>query len=242
MTSQSFMIPGGGFSYTGTPIDDLSNVDNTVATAFFDESGSTRSYARQMEKCIQEVVKSLRHCPAADKLIYRQVHFDHQIREFHGFKPLADCNESDYDGCWGGGGMTNLYGCEENVIRATIDYAEQQAAKHFMVNAIIYGITDGAHYYPGGNIKEDVAIQAMEEAVNNEALDSVMSILIGVNDNDSVQSELKRHATAVGYTQYVALKDADEKTLARLGNFISQSVQSQSQVLGQGGPSQSLTF
>lgn len=111
-----------------------------------------------------------------------------------------------------------------------------------MVNAIIYGITDGAHYYPGGNVHEDVAVKAMEEAVNNEALDSVMSILIGVNDNDSVQEELKRHAKAVGFTQYIPLKDADEKTLARLGNFISQSVQSQSQALGSGGPSQSLTF
>lgn len=242
MTSQSFMIPGGGFGYTGTPIDDLSNVDNTIATAFFDESGSTRSYARQMERCIQEVIKSLRHSPAADRLIYRQVHFDHEIREFHGFKPLSDCNEGDYDGCWAGGGQTNLYGCEENVIRATIDYAEKQAAKHFNVNAIIYGITDGAHFFPSGNVKEDSTIKAMEDAVNNEALESIMSILIGVNDNDDVQTELKRHAQAVGFTQYIPLKDADEKTLAKLANFISQSVQSQSQALGSGGPSQSLTF
>ena len=239
---QSFMIPGGGYGYTGTPVDDLTNVDNTVATAFFDESGSTRRYARQMELCVQEVIKSLRHSPAADKLIYRQVHFDHDIREFHGFKPLADCNEGDYDGCWGGGGTTDLYGCEDNVIRATLDYAEQQAAKHYNVNAIIYGITDGAHYNPGGNASEDDAIKAMEDAVDCEALESVMSILIGVNDSDTVQDELKRHAQAVGYTQYVPLKDADEKTLAKLANFISQSVQSQSQALGSGGVSQSLTF
>jgi len=242
MTSQSFTIPGGGFGYTGTPIDDLTNVDNTIATAFFDESGSTRRYARQMELCIKEVVKSLRHSPVADKLLYRQVHFDDQVREFHGYKPQVDCHEDDYDGCWAGGGCTNLYGCEENVLRAMIDYAEQQAAKRYMVNGIIYGITDGAHYTPGQNIVEDAAVQAMADAVSCEALESVMSILIGVNDDARVQAELKRHAQAVGYTQYVPLSDANEKTLAKLANFISASVQSQSQALGSGGPSQSLTF
>lgn len=239
----NFVIPGTNFGYTGVPIDDLASIDNTIVTSFFDESGSTRRYATDMEKCIQEIVKSLRHCPAADKLIYRQVHFDNQIREYHGFKSLVDCNESDYEGCWSGGGTTNLYGCAEEVIRTTIDYAEEQSKKRYNVNAIIYGITDGCHYTPGEpEFTEDKVKEAMRTAIDCEALESIMTILIGVNDDHRIQKNLEQFASNVGFTQYVPMKEADEKSLAKLGNFISQSVQSQSSCLGTGGPSQSLTF
>ena len=47
---------------------------------------------------------------------------------------------------------------------------------------------------------------------------------------------------AAGFTQYVELGSADEKTLAKLADFVSQSISAQSQSLGTGGPSQSLTF
>ena len=46
----------------------------------------------------------------------------------------------------------------------------------------------------------------------------------------------------VGFTQFIPIEKADEKTLAKLGNFISQSLISQSLSLGTGGPSQSLAF
>ncbi|UCE66565.1 MAG: hypothetical protein JSU85_00700, partial [Candidatus Zixiibacteriota bacterium] len=42
--------------------------------------------------------------------------------------------------------------------------------------------------------------------------------------------------------QFVNAGNATPKTLAKLANFISKSISSQSQSLGTGGPSQSLSF
>lgn len=240
---QSFALPGSGYGYTGTNIDDLTSFENTIATGLLDESGSTRSFARQMELCVQEIIRSLRHCPAADKLIYRHCHFDTNFREVHGFKPLAECHEKDYDGIWAGGGQTALYNSCDNVLKATLDYAEKQAAKRYVVNGIVYIITDGVDYLAGGNgLKQEDVKSALARCISSEALESLMTILIGVNDDPGIRRDLEAFQQNVGFTQFVPIEDANEKTLAKVANFISQSVQSQSQSLGSGGPSQSLTF
>lgn len=44
------------------------------------------------------------------------------------------------------------------------------------------------------------------------------------------------------FSHYVPLADAGKATIARLAQFVSQSISSQSQALGTGGPSQSITF
>lgn len=243
MSSKSFMVPGAGYGYTGTPVDQLTSTENTIVTMLLDESGSTTSYARQMELCVKEVVKSLRHCPQKDRLIYRHCHFDTNFREVHGFKPLIDCKEDDYDGVWAGGGSTALYNSCENVVLSTLDYAKQQAEQRYLVNGIIFIITDGQNYLPGQRSKtQDDVKAALANAIASESLESLMTILIGINSDPSVQKDLQNFANNVGFTQYVEIEKADEKTLARLQNFSSQLVQSQSQALGSGGPSQSLTF
>lgn len=240
---QSFALPGGGYGYNATPIDNLTSFENTIVTGLLDESGSTRPFARQMELCVQEIIRSLRHCPAADKLLYRHCHFDTNFREVHGFKPLAECHEGDYDGCWAGGGQTALYNSCSNVLKATLDYGEKQAAKRYMVNGIVYIITDGVNYLAGGNsLSQDDVKSDLARCLASEALESLMTILIGVNDDSSIRKDLEDFQKHVGFSQFVPIEKADEKTLAKLANFISRSVQAQSQHLGSGGPSQSLTF
>ena len=240
---QSFMLPGGNFGYQGTNIDNLTSFENTIATGLVDESGSTKPWKRQLELCIKEIIRSLRHSPAADKLLYRHCHFSTDFREFHGFKPLGECHEDDYDGCWAGGGQTNLYGSESQILKATLDYAEQQAAKRYLVNAFAYVLTDGQHYLLGGQRHtQDEPRDDLAKLVSNESLESMMTILIGVNDDPGVRRDLEEHATYVGFTQFVPIEEANEKSLAKIANFISKSIQSQSQALGSGGPSQSLTF
>lgn len=239
---QSFMIPGGGYGYTGTPVDSLMSFENTLATALLDESGSTSGFARDMELCTQAIVKSLRHCPRQDNLIYRHCHFGTNFREVHGFKPLSQCNEADYDGCYQPGGTTNLYGSCKNVLLATLDYAEKQAANRYLVNGIVYIITDGQHYAPGESATPDDVKLALAKCISSESLESLITILIGVNPNDKIRKSLKEFHDYVGFTQFIPMDEANEKSLAKLGNFISKSIQSQSQALGTKGPSQSLTF
>ncbi len=236
----SFMVPGANYGYTGAKIDALQSFENTLAVGLLDESGSTTAYARQMEKCVQEIIKALRHSPRAANLIYYHAHFDTNFREVHGFKPLVECNEADYDGIWAGGGRTTLYDSEDRVISFTLDYARRQAQMHYTCNGIIWIITDGQDY--GSVLRENSVTERLAKAVTSEELESLVTILIGVNDDQAIQDELQRHSQAVGFTQYVPVAKADEKTLARLAGFISKSVSAQSQSLGSGGPSQPLTF
>ena len=85
--------------------------------------------------------------------------------------------------------------------------------------------------------------EAFHQAVVSEALESVVSVLIGVNVQDrTAGGYLQDFKTDVGFTQYLELGQADPKTLAKLADFVSRSISAQSQSLGTGGPSQSLTF
>jgi len=97
---------------------------------------------------------------------------------------------------------------------------------------------DNASRLPAKKVKE-----AFSKAVNSEALESIVSILIGVNVQDrEVGRYLQKFQMEAGFTEYVELHRADAKTLARLAEFVSQSISAQSQALGTGGSSHSLVF
>jgi len=84
---------------------------------------------------------------------------------------------------------------------------------------------------------------ALENVVKSESLESLVSILIGVNVTDQrVAQFLKSFKDEAGFSQYVETTDATPKTLARLAGFISKSVSSQSQSIGTKQPSQPITF
>ena len=83
---------------------------------------------------------------------------------------------------------------------------------------------------------------ALAAVISGEELESLMTILIGINDDADIQKGLEKHAEEVGFTQYIKAGNASKATLSKIAGFISQSISSQSQALGSGGPSQSLTF
>lgn len=243
MNSQSlgsFAVPGSGYGYTGAKIDTLTSFQNTLAVTVFDESGSTTGFATQMEAAVKEVIKALRRSPVADNLMYRQVHFGTNYREHHGYLPLAQCDPDSYDGCYKPGGTTHLYDACDRVIRETLDYADRQAQMKYLCNGVIYIITDGCDY--GSTLKVPDVKLALAKAISSESLESLMTFLIGINPDASVQQGLLDFKAEAGFTEYIPVENADEKSLAKLANWlVSQSV-SQSQALGTGGPSQSLTF
>ena len=237
------MVPGSKYGYQAAAVDGLKSFEQTIATGLFDESGSTRPFARQMELCVQEIIRSQRHNPVADKLMYRHCHFDTKFREVHGYKPLPECLDSDYDGCWAGGGQTALYNSLCEVLEAKADYAERLAGKRFIVNGFLYLLTDGLNYLPGqiSKTKDDVKL-TLAKVVASESLESLVTIMIGINEDKGVLRDLEEFSRYIGFSQFEKISEANEQTLARVCNFISRSLQSQSQHVGSGGPSQSLTF
>lgn len=235
-------VPGTHFGYTGTRLADLAGAtEYTLCTIVLDESGSTESFKTEMEKVIQEIVKACRYSPRADNLMLRLVAFGTNYREVHGFKLLQSCNPTDYDGCYQSAGTTALFDASCDAVEATKDYAKQLSDADYLCNACVFVLTDGgdnASRFTAKQVKESLA-----KCVTSEALESLVSVLIGVNVVDAgFKKFLDDFNTTAGFTQFVELKDASEKTLAKLAQFVSKSISSQSQALGSGSKSQSLTF
>ncbi|HYJ48114.1 MAG TPA: vWA domain-containing protein [Pyrinomonadaceae bacterium] len=234
-------LPNSHYGYSATRLEDLGATEYTVVTVACDISGSTAAFTFDMESAIARIVQACKFSPRADNLLFRLVAFDDALSELHGFKLLENCNLADYGGSLRSGGSTALYDAAENAVASTISYGQKLSAGDFSANAILFVITDGmdnASKLPAKKVKE-----ALARAVREEALESVVSVLIGVNVQDPQASRyLRQFHVEAGFTQYVELDKADAKTLARLAEFVSQSISAQSQALGAGGASQPLVF
>lgn len=234
-------LPNSHYGYSATRLAELGATEYTVVTVACDVSGSTAPFIFDIEAAIARIVQACKSSPRADNLLVRLVAFDDTLSELHGFKLLENCHLADYGGVLRAGGSTALYDAAENAVASTISYGRQLLAGDFSANAILFVITDGmdnASRLPAREVGE-----ALARAVTSEALESVVSVLIGVNVQDPHAARFLQwfHRDA-GFTQYVELDRADAATLARLAEFVSRSISAQSQALGTGGPSQPLVF
>jgi len=139
-------------------------------------------------------------------------------------------------------GSTALFDAAENSVLAQTAYAKDLVDNDFSVNSIVVVITDGADNVSHG-CANDVK-KALAAAVKEEAVESMVSILIGVNPhkNTHLTDYLSSFKFDAGFTQYEEIDKADAKTLAKLAKFISRSISAQSSSLGTGGPSQPQSF
>ena len=236
-------LTGQHFGYSAADLDSLGATEYTLVTIAVDESSSVSAFKNEMEKCIQEVVKACKFSPRSDYLLIRLVAFNSSMREVHGFKQLVDCDLNDYIGAINPCGATALFETARNAISATNDYGKQLADSDFDANAIVVVITDGDDNSSGSIDAQSVGT-ALTQAMRDEALESIMSILVGVGvgSYSGISDYLDTFKDEAGINQYVEIKDADDKSFAKLAGFISQSVSSQSSALGTGGPSQTLAF
>ncbi|MDQ2731732.1 MAG: hypothetical protein M3Y56_08745 [Armatimonadota bacterium] len=234
-------LPNGQYGYSATRMDDLGAAEYTLVTIANDVSPSVQAFVPEMERTLGEIVKACKLSPRADNLLIRLVTFSSGMDETHGFKLLEGCKLQDYANVLRIGSATALYDAAENVVSATTAYGQQLTDADFGVNAIVFVITDGmdnASSFGIGEVK-----RALAKAVQSEALESLVSILVGVNVKDpQVSQYLKQFKDEAGFTQYVEIGSADAKTLAKLADFVSRSISTQSQSLGTGGPSQTLAF
>lgn len=234
-------INGSSYGFSAKRIEDLGASEYTLGLIVVDVSGSVADYQDEIEATVKQVVRSCRHNPRADNMMLRLVIFDDAVTEVHGFRPLVECHEGDYDGCIQIGGMTALYDASYNGIKSATQYGRALTEQDFDVNAALFVITDGMD-----NRSKMTRVhvgKALREAVTSESLESVVSVLIGVNTaGNGLNDYLKELEKEAGFSQYVAIGKATEKELAKLGGFVSRSISSQSQALGTGSQSQSLAF
>jgi hypothetical protein len=232
-------LGGNNYGYSAAPLNSLTAPEYTLVTLVNDESGSTSGFVKPMESAVKEIMKACRHSPRSDYLLVRMVNFGSTMREIHGFKLLEQTNLSDYDGFFGAGGSTALFDTSKNAIDATADYAKQLTENDYSVNAIVFVITDGddvCSKYSANDVGE-----SLKKCITGETMESLVSVLIGVNITDPMmKNRLDDFAQKAGFTKFIPVDDASEKTLAKLADFVSKSISSQSQALGSGGPSQAL--
>ena len=233
-------LPTGSYGYSAIGIEDLGATEYTIVTIVQDVSGSVCGFVQEMEKCIGEIIKACRKSPRSDNLLVRLVTFNNYISEVHGYKLLSDCNPDDYKGILNPSGGTYLFDAAENAIAASADYGKTLMDSEFEVNSIVVIITDGCDY--GSKSTPTSVNVALKKAMHTECLESIVTILVGVGVGDypEIQPKLDEFKNDAGLTQFVAMKDATGKALAKLAQFVSQSISAQSQALGQGGPSQPL--
>ena len=245
LTSQNMnttAIDGTGYGFSATRIEDLGASEYTLATVVVDVSSSVNSFRQGIEECVQEVVKACGRSPRADNLMLRVLLFNTHLQEFHGFRPLAQCNVDDYKGAIQPNGGTALFDAAYNGIEGSVKYGKTLVDNDFDVNGIVIVITDG------DDNSSSMTAKSVGDALDNvriqESLESVVSILVGINRSggSGLSNYLQTFKDQAGFSQYIELDKADERALAKLADFVSRSISSQSQALGTGGPSQSLTI
>jgi len=243
--------PTGNYGYSAAKMEDLGASEYTLVTIVCDASHSVSTFKDDLEATLAKIVEACKKHPRSDNLMIRLVQFGTQnqssrikdIHEIHGFKLLSQIGDDDYDGCINLGVFTPLYDGVENSVAATSDWARQLDENDFTVNAVIYILTDGRENRSQSGIGE--VCESLQKAMTDEdaPLESLITILIGVNIEDTIVSDdLSRFKDEAGLTQFIEVKKADAKTLAKLGDFISHSISAISTSLGTGTPSQPVSL
>lgn len=233
-------IVGTNYSFSAVRLDKLAATEYTLAQIVIDKSGSVMRYKAELERCIAEIVKACKYSKRADYLMHRVIAFNDRIEEIHGFKLLSECNPDDYIGSITPRGNTALYDSTYNAIESANSYAGDLTKNDFSVNGITFIVTDGCDNC--SSFTPAMVKEALERSVQGEVMESMVSVLIGVGDDANIISELDKFKTQANITQFVAIGDANEKKLARLADFVSKSISSQSQSLGSGAGSTALSF
>ena len=239
-TMETGKIAGAqGFQFSATRIEHLGATEYTLATIAIDVTGSVGGFEAELRKCLTTAVDSCKKSPRSNNLLLRVILFSSAlpggIEEVHGFKPLGEINPNDYPKL-NPGGMTPLYDAAFSAVGATNAYAKKLMGQDFQANGIVFVITDGDDNTSSATIA--MVKKEMDRGAKGEEIESLVGILIGVNVTQFKQ-RLQEFASGASL-QYIDAGDATKGKLAKLAQFVSQSVSSHSQFLGTGGPSQNI--
>lgn len=238
---------GSGFGFSGQIIDELEASEYTLATIAIDVSGSVYSFADQLKEMLKAAVGACAASPYSQNLLVRVIQFSSMyghgkgggVDEIHGFKALSEIDINAYPDLQPGGG-TPLYDALYSGVGAANTYAQQLVDLDFAVNGITFVITDGEENSSVATAK--MVKDELEKSVEGEVMESHYSVLIGVGSGSgSVSGELKQVKDAVGINQFIWAGEATKGKLAKLAQFVSQSISSTSQALGTGGASQQIS-
>lgn len=228
------------FKFSAKRIDHLSAVEYTLVTILVDVTGSVSGFEQQLRDSLITAVESCKKSPRANNLLLRVALFSTSlstgISEIHGFKPLNEINPAQDYPQLRPGGMTNLLDAVYQAVGSIVTYSAQLMAQDFLANGIAIVITDGDDN--ASTATANMVSDIVKDSKSAEKIESLVSVLVGVNAG-IYQTTLDAFAQNTGM-KYIDAGEATKGKLAKLAEFVSQSVSSQSQSLGTGGPSQNI--
>lgn len=244
MSEESTMIEmqtASNFQFSAASFEELEEMgasEYTLGSIVCDESGSVAPFAQALQDALKTVLGSCKRNPLAENMMLRTVAFNYDVREIHGFRPVTEINNDEYDNAINPGGGTALFDAVLSAIEATNQYAEMLNDQDYMAAGVLYIITDGDNNI--GSRDASAVARALQNAIQAEHLQSIAVILIEVGDQDQhVQRCLQRFKNDAGLHQFIDLTDLfqknnPEKALAKLAGFIEESMSTTSQALQNG--------
>lgn len=239
---------GGNFSFTAVRLERLGATEYTLVTIAVDVTGSVERFADGLLLALKNAVQACKKSQRSENLLIRVVVFSSRlgVAEVHGFKPLKEIEpDKDYQP-FRPDGMTPLFDAVYDAVSSVVEYGGQLIASDFNCNAIVFIITDGEDNQSTTTVKK--IQKATSEAKQKEKLESLHTVIVGINvggKSERVPGKTIAEALALfkdeaGLDQFIDAGDATPGKLAKLAQFVSHSVSSQSQALGTGGPSQNI--
>lgn len=233
------------FQFSGVSVDILESNEYTLVNLVLDMSGSVNDYYAELISMIKNVIETLRdpRAPFAENILFRLVSFNSNVYEEHGFIPLTAINIDGYSSITKPNGATSLYDACINASEATKVYGLNLTKQDYSVNAINIVVTDGGDNTSSHSSSDVRALT--KDLIQNEAVESIRSILVGVNTNSrwgNVKEVLEKFRIAGEFDQYIDISDATPSAMAGLAGFVSKSVSLQAQANGSGTASKPVTL
>ena len=229
------------FTFSGTRTDHLGSTEYTLVTIAIDVTGSIYYFATELQAMLANAINACKKSPRRNNILVRVITFSSSLvngyEELHGFKPLQDIDVASYPDFRPSGG-TPLFDAVFSAVGATNAYAKLLTDDDYGVNGITIIVTDGSDNM--STTTPAMIRSEIEKAVTGEHIESLVTLLVGINAT-SYQTELEYFKMEAGIDKYIDAGDATPGKLAKLAEFVSQSVSSQSQALGTGGPSQQIS-
>jgi len=228
------------FQFSAIEMEKLDASEYTLVNVLVDESSSVHSFKTVLEDAMGTVLDSCQKHPRSENLLIRSAAFSsHSIREINGFTTLGSADKGMF--IVEPKGMTPLWDATLDAIETTESYAQSLSDQDYFCNGIVFVLTDGCENSSQRVSRMSQITDAMNKIRTNESLESIKTILIGVNDAQLI-NELTDFKNEAGFDEYISVESVDAGSLAKLAQFISQSISSTSQSLGSGGPSQAVNF
>jgi hypothetical protein len=238
------MTTQGGMQFSPAKLELCKASKFTLGGVALDSTSSVSDFKQGLEDMLVKCVEGCCNNPLKDSMLMRLIEFNTSLpdglREINGFDPVLAIDTSKFAGSIQPAGATPLFKATYNLIHSIKEQGKILIGEGYNVNGIAFIITDGDNnserQFTPAMIRE-----LIESVRTEEALESLVTILIGINvDDPHMAASLDTFHREAGLTHFVKMNDVSAKGLAKLGGFISRSISSTSQAIATGGMSQSL--